>query len=97
MRWPRSRPGVSDDLELELRAALVPVAEIRAAGHDVRAARFRVSAEVAYAMFSGGGADVGGPRGEGRPLLVVRPRRRGTRPDLSGLSCRFRPVGASSG
>ena len=68
-------------LELELRAALVPVADMRAAGHDVRAARFRVSGEVAYAMFSGGGANWADREMKAGRFLVGRPRRTRARPD----------------
>lgn len=46
---------VADDLDLELRAALVPVAEVRGAGDDVRAARFQATPGASYAMFAGGG------------------------------------------
>ena len=34
---------------------MMPVAAIRAAGHDVRVARYAASPEAVYAMFSGGG------------------------------------------
>ena len=43
------------ELELTLRVALVPVAQIRAQGVDVRVARYGPSESVSYAMFSGGG------------------------------------------
>jgi len=46
---------VKDDLDLELRVALVPVAAVRAQGLDVRVARFGPSPNLSYAMFSGGG------------------------------------------
>src|ERR1051325_7185278 len=46
---------VHDDLDLVLRVALVPVSAIRAKGADVRVARFGPSANLSYAMFSGGG------------------------------------------
>src|SRR5262245_28050890 len=46
---------VSEELDLTLRAALVPMSEIRKAGHDVLVARFRAAPEVTYAMFAGGG------------------------------------------
>ena len=39
----------------ELRAAVVPVAAARDEGLDVRVMRFGASANVSYAMFSGGG------------------------------------------
>ena len=41
--------------QLSLRIAMTDVATIRAAGHDVRVARFGASKDCAYAMFSGGG------------------------------------------
>src|SRR3984885_12764761 len=43
------------ELGLGLRVALVPVAQIRAHGRDVRVARYAPSANLSYAMFSGGG------------------------------------------
>ena len=46
---------VRDDLGLTLRVALMPVAAVRAAGLDIRIARFAASPDVSYAMFSGGG------------------------------------------
>src|SRR5690348_7077467 len=46
---------VREDLDLVMRVALVPVSAIRAQGPDVRVARFGPSANLSYAMFSGGG------------------------------------------
>jgi hypothetical protein len=82
---------VQDDLDLAMRVALVSVAEVRAQGFDVRVARFAPSANVAYAMFSGGGlgwAEVAMKRGE----FAVAQAPVGTYPDLSGLSCRFEEI-----
>lgn len=78
-------------LDLAMRATIVPVAAIRAAGHDVRVARYRASPGVTYAMFSGGGvawAEAALKAGMLQPLPLVA----GGRPDLSGLSCRFKPM-----
>ncbi len=58
---------VEEDLDLVMRVALVPVKDIRAQGLDVRVARFGPSANLSYAMFSGGGlgwADAAMKRGE---------------------------------
>jgi hypothetical protein len=79
---------VRDDLDLILRVALVPVAEIRKQGLDIRVARFAPSKDVSYAMFSGGGlawAETAIKRGE----FAIAPAPPGIAPDLSGLSCRF--------
>ena len=46
---------VKEDLDLTLRVGMVPVAEIRAQGLDVRVARYAPSENISIAMFSGGG------------------------------------------
>ena len=82
---------VKDDLNLELRVALVPVAAVRAQGLDVRVARFGPSPNLSYAMFSGGGlgwAEAAMKRGE----FAVPAAPSGTQPDLTGLSCRFEEI-----
>jgi len=87
---------VKNDLGLVMKAALVPVACVRAQGTDVRVARFAPSPNVTYAMFSGGGlewADGAMRRGE---FAVVSPPP-GVRPDLTGLSCRFEEMPAARG
>jgi hypothetical protein len=87
---------VKADLDLVMRVALVPVSAIRATGADVRVARFGPSANLSYAMFSGGGlgwAEAAMKRGE----FAVSPASPGTQPDLSGLSCRFEEIPAARG
>ncbi len=87
---------VREDLDLTMRVALVPASAIRAQGLDVRVARFGPSANLSYAMFSGGGlawAEAAMKRGE----FAVEAAPAGTQPDLSGLSCRFEVIPASRG
>ncbi|MDQ8728942.1 DUF3095 domain-containing protein [Bradyrhizobium sp. LHD-71] len=87
---------VRDDLGLVMRVALVPVADIRAKGFDVRVARFAPSPNVSYAMFSGGGlgwAEAAIKRGE----FAIEPAPSGAVPDLSGLSCRFEEIPSARG
>jgi hypothetical protein len=87
---------VREDLDLVMRVALVPVSAVRAQGLDVRVARFGPSANLSYAMFSGGGlgwADAAMKRGE----FAVDAAPPGTQPDLSGLSCRFEEIPSSRG
>jgi hypothetical protein len=87
---------VRDDLDLIMRVALVPVGAIRAQGFDVRVARFGPSANLSYAMFSGGGlgwAEAAMKRGE----FAVQAAPQGTQPDLTGLSCRFEEMPATRG
>jgi hypothetical protein len=87
---------VREDLGLAMRVALVPIAAIRAQGLDVRVARYGPSANLSYAMFSGGGlgwAEAAMKRGE----FAVAPASPGTLPDLSGLSCRFEEMPSARG
>ena len=44
-----------DEFHFDLRVAMAPVGEIRAAGNDVRVARFAAAPPCVYAMFAGGG------------------------------------------
>src|ERR1700738_1579790 len=87
---------VEESLDLLMRVALVPVAAVRAQGFDVRVARFGPSANLSYAMFSGGGlgwAEAAMKRGE----FAVPKASPGTQPDLSGLSCRFEEIPSARG
>jgi Protein of unknown function (DUF3095) len=87
---------VKDDLDLSMRVALVPMSAIRANGADVKVARFGPSANLSYAMFSGGGlgwAEAAMKRGE----FAVEAAASGTQPDLSGLSCRFEEIPTARG
>ncbi len=87
---------VRDELELELRTALVPVAVVKEHGVNVSVARFAPSKNVSYAMFSGGGlAWAERAMREGRFLVAAAPP--GVRPDLSGLSCRWNDMPATRG
>ena len=87
---------VAEEYALELRVALVPVAAIRDAGHDVRIAEFAASPDMRYAMFSGGG--LAWAEAEMKAGRVVVPRAApGSRPNLTGLTCRFEPIPARRG
>lgn len=87
---------VRDAVGLTLRAALVPVAELRENGVDVRIALFKPSPHVAYAMFDGGGvalAEAWMKAGQN----AVTPAAVGVKPDLTGLSCRWQPLRSQHG
>jgi DUF3095 family protein len=87
---------VNEDLALTMRIGMVPVKDIRAAGQDVRVARYAPSQNISIAMFSGGGlayADAAAKRGE----IAVPLAEPGAHPDLSGLSCRYELIPAQRG
>jgi hypothetical protein len=85
-----------EEFQFELRVAMAPVGEIRAAGYDVKVARFAAAPPCVYAMFTGGGLtwfDAAAKRGA-YALPLGDP---GARPDLSGLSCRWGVAPAKHG
>lgn len=87
---------VADELELTLRAALIPMTEVRKRNYDVRVALFKASDQVSYAMFTGGGTSwAEAEMKAGRFSVPAAPS--GTRPDLTGLSCRWNPIEARHG
>ena len=82
---------VRDDLGLTLRAALVPVSVVRAEGLDVLVQATRVSEAVNNYAFRGGGVSrAEALMKEGK--FAVAPSATGSKPDLSGLSCRWSPI-----
>jgi hypothetical protein len=91
-----TRVWASEELGLGLRVGLMGVADIRAHGRDVLVARYRPAPDVTYAMFAGGGvslAETALKAGE----LRLPPAPPGARPDLTGLSCRWAPIGTEAG
>lgn len=85
-----------EEFAMDLRIGLVPMATIRAAGLDVRVARFRVSDGADYAMFTGGGLSWAEARmKDGLHSVPCAPA--GTRPDLTGLSCRWSHMASRHG
>ena len=92
----RTVTWAAEEMGLRLRAALVGVTAIRAAGRDLTVARFAASPAVTYAMFAGGGmAWAEGQMKLGRFAVAPAPARQ--HPDLAGLSCRYAPIGSEQG
>lgn len=92
----RTAAWAEDSLDLVLRVTIVPVSAIRAAGHDVRVARYAASENVSYAMFAGGGvawAETQQKKGE----FAIRRAPLDAKPNLSGLYCGFGPIPTKQG
>ncbi len=87
---------VKEELDLALRAAMVPMTAIRDSGHEVKVARYRVSPEITYGMFTGGGASWAEQQMKAGQF-TVEPAAPGSRPDLTGLSCRWNPIQSRHG
>jgi hypothetical protein len=87
----RTAAWVRDELDLTLRAALVPVAAVRAAGRDLSVQASPVSASVTNYAFRGGGLSWAESRMKAGEF-AVEPGPPGARPDLTGLSCRWSPI-----
>ncbi len=87
----RTRTWASEELSLELRAAIVPVSDIRALGADIRVAGLYVSDAIKNYAFIGRGVAIAEAlmkKGE----YVIEPAKKGEYPDLTGLSCRWMPI-----
>ncbi len=85
-----------DDLDLDLRIALIPVSAVKAQRLTVSVARFAPSKNVSFAMFMGGGL-AWAERAMKAGGFAIAPAAPGTRPDLSGLSCRWNDIPATRG
>ncbi len=84
------------EFDMPLRAGIASVAEIRAAGLDVRVAKHATSSAVSYAAFSGGGARWLEQRVKsGAATIAVTGAE--APPDLTGLSCRWSNLKAEKG
>ncbi|HSG94911.1 MAG TPA: DUF3095 family protein, partial [Afifellaceae bacterium] len=82
---------VKEELALKLRAALVPVSRVRQDGFDLQVQATRVSQAINNYAFRGGGIS------HAEALMksghyAIEPAPAGSRPDLSGLSCRWTPI-----
>ncbi len=77
-----------EEFDMGLRIGMVRVSDVRAAGFEVMVARFQVSDGVDYSMFSGGGLTWAEAQMKaGASQVPEAPA--GTKPDLTGLSCRW--------
>ncbi len=84
------------DLDLELRVGTMTVADMRAAGFDVRVAFWRASGQVRYAMFSGGGMEWAETQLK-NGAIGLAPAAADDDPNLAGLSCLWGPVSPKHG
>lgn len=90
------RTWVMEELQLDLRTALVPMSAVRGEGLDVMVARFSPSEYVSYAMFFGGGTSWAEKQMKAGNFIVEAAAPE-ARPDLAGLSCRWNPIKAHNG
>jgi hypothetical protein len=84
------------DLDLELRIATLRVAEVRAAGFDVRAAYWQPSDHVRYSMFMGGGFEWAEAQLK-KGSIILAAADADQEPNLSGLSCQWGSVRTKNG
>ncbi|MFV2054252.1 DUF3095 domain-containing protein [Aliiroseovarius sp. YM-037] len=92
----RVRTWVEREFALDMRAAVVPVEDIRAVGLDVRVAHFQASTEISYAMFTGDGARWAEDEMKNGTYRIEKAPA-GREPNLFGLSCGWDPVTSRNG
>lgn len=90
------RAWVLREFDISLRAAQMPIERIRSEGLDVTVARYAVSADADYAMFSGGGLSWA-ERQMKSGAYAISPTEKTAAPDLTGLSCRWDNTPARNG
>ena len=90
------RRWVGAEFSMALRAALIPMGEIRAAGHDVRVVRYAPSDGIDYAMFDGGGLSWAEAQMKSGVWEVAEAETLSS-PDLTGLSCRWNNLQSRNG
>ncbi|WP_276120114.1 DUF3095 family protein [Pararhizobium qamdonense] len=82
---------------LEMRAGLLPVEEVRRNGRDVRIARYAVSRDATYFMFAGGGLRWAERELKKGRFIVQGSPADLSEPDLNGLSCEWNPFKSQRG
>ncbi|MBX9459568.1 MAG: DUF3095 domain-containing protein [Rhizobium sp.] len=90
------RTWADEEMGLDMRAAVIPLSDIRKAGFDVLVARYKVSEHASYAMFAGGGATWAEAQMKSGHYGIAKAAPN-TRPDLNGLSCRWSPIPSRHG
>jgi hypothetical protein len=96
----RLQAASQDLFGLSLRVGAVPVADLRAHGHDVRVRKFEMSPRNYLAMFAGGGIErADAMLKDGAPGVRLSEGGDGemAEPDLDGLSCRWEPLTPKNG
>lgn len=87
----KTRSWVKDTLDLDLRASLVPVSELRKNGSNIRIAGLYVSDAITNYAFIGKGIAASEALMKAGEYEVAFASK-GQHPDLTGLSCRWMPV-----
>ncbi len=96
----RCLQGASKEMfGLTLRAAAIPVKDLRQAGADTRVRKYALSDDNFLAMFAGGGPMLADTwlKSEAGAKYALAPQPDDPPPDLEGLSCRWQPIQSLNG
>ncbi len=93
------RSASAEIFDLRMRVGLVPVALLRAAGHEIQIAKFAASKDVCFAMLRGDGIDVGEEwiKDPSRSDEFHISEEGEVYSDFEGFSCRWQPVPSKNG
>lgn len=84
--------------DLSMRAGIVPIDALRAAGHDVMVARYAASADASFAMFAGAGLVEGEKWVKGVETGAKYAVTEGSGDaDFNGFECRWEPIPSRKG
>jgi hypothetical protein len=92
----------ADVFGMTLRAGIVPITEVRFAGHKTNIAKYKLTEKIMIAMFDGGGLAyaeglIKDPEKEDQYDIRNRVESYSPTADFSGLECRWNPVQATRG
>ncbi|MCC5833105.1 MAG: DUF3095 family protein [Opitutales bacterium] len=93
------RQLASEQFGLGLRVGAVPVAQLHAAGHDVKLGKYQVTKELCFAVFQGSGFTAAEDWVKNRSAEYACTETPGSKSNanLGGLSCRWQAVRAKRG
>ena len=96
----QSQRVARSSFDLDLRIATLPLAQVRAAGHQVLVTRYQVSEHYIQAVFAGGGmawADRYMKDPATAPLCAIDQSNAQARGDFEGLECRWQDIPSRHG
>lgn len=86
------RKAILDSFELDMRVGIVPIQEIRDAGHDVKVAKFELSPEMSQAVFWGSGLSYAESLIKEKEVLEDDVNNEEYTANLEGLECRWQEI-----
>lgn len=86
------RKAILESFQLDMRVGIVPINEVRRAGHDVKVAKFELSPEMSQAVFWGSGLAYAESLIKEKEVIEESENDDEYAADLDGLECRWQEI-----